>query len=422
MTALEAPGVGLAPTDPLRLLPLSAPTDHAEHVRRYGPLPHGGPELFDLVEAAGVTGRGGAGFPTATKLRAVASGRRRPIVVANGTEGEPASAKDKVLMRTSPHLVLDGIVLAATALRASECWLCIDRNWTSILDEVERARRQRPDASGRGRIRIVDAPDRYVAGEESALVNWINGRDAKPSFVPPRPFERGVRGRPTLVSNVETFAQLALVARYGPDWYRSLGTSTSPGTRLATVTGAVATPGVCEVAGGSTLASLIDAAGGAVDGIQGVLLGGYFGTWLPPDAVPVATLDPAALGPRGASIGCGVVAVLPAHACPWAEVARVARWMAGESADQCGPCVHGLDTVARSLDAVVAGGPDALHHLDGWLELIRGRGACKHPDGVARFVASARHTFAEHAALHRRRGPCPDHPPVLPVPATGGWR
>ena len=422
MSTAEMSTARLAPTDPVRLLPRPSAIELDEHVARFGPRPLGTRDLIDQVEAAGLRGRGGAGFPTATKLRAVAARSRGPVVVANGTEGEPASAKDKVLLQAAPHLVLDGIELAAELLGAADAYLCIDRNWPNIQAAVARAAQQRPITRRRYRLQVASAPDRYVAGEETALVHWLSGGEAKPLFAPPRPFERGVRGRPTLTSNVETYAQLALIARFGPDWYRALGSDAAPGTTLLTVTGGVGQPGVCEAPGGSSLDSVIAAAGGAVNGVQAVLVGGYFGTWIPGSKVSQVALDPPALSAQGASLGCGVVAVLPGGVCPLVEVARVSRWLANQNAGQCGPCVNGLPALADAVDGIVSGwrpGRDQAARLMG---LVKGRGACKHPDGMARFVDSSLRVFAEHVAQHQRHGACPTHRPLLPVPETGGWR
>ncbi len=420
-----APAVlGLSPVDPARLLPLPATTDLAVHLDRYGPRPRAPKALVADLEAAGLRGRGGAAFPTATKLAAVAAGARRPVVVANGTEGEPASAKDKILLQSAPHLVLDGLDVVTDFLGASASYLCVDRNWPEVVAAVERAREERGRRGARARpgLQVRSAPDRYVAGEESALVNWLNGGEAKPTFVPPRAFERGVRGRPTFTSNVETFAQIALIARYGPEWYRALGTPDAPGTTLLTVTGAVAAPGVCEASGGTALSGAIAAAGGAFDGVQAVLVGGYFGTWIPGSAVGDVTLAPSSLARVGASLGCGVIAVLPEHLCPLYEVARITRWMAGENAGQCGPCVHGLPAVADAVEWAASGRRVSPREIVGLLELVRGRGACRHPDGVARFVDSSIRVFADHIARHQRHGGCPAQAPLLPLPETGSWR
>jgi NADH:ubiquinone oxidoreductase subunit F (NADH-binding) len=414
-----------APSGAARLL---MPTDGgglAAHVERLGARPSGSRALISEIARSGLRGRGGAGFPTAVKLKAVA-GRRRPILVANGTEGEPLSAKDKTLLLRSPHLVLDGLALVAEAVGASTSYVCIDRSATRVAAAVEGALAERRAAgTDRVAVELCLTPTRYVVGEESALVHWLNGGDAKPTTTPPRPFERGVGGRPTVVHNVETLAQVALIARFGADWFRQAGTPAEPGTVLLTVGGAVERPGVYEVGLGSPLTRVLGSAGVA-DTSVAALLGGYFGTWMPATGLGRALVGVEPLRAVGASLGCGVVWVLPSDACGLAESARIARWFAGESAGQCGPCVNGLPAMASALETLVAGRGDSrvAANLDRWLRIVPGRGACHLPDGAARFVASALATFAPEIDLHHRRGPCPaaQGRPHLPVPHGRDWR
>ncbi|HEY2429707.1 MAG TPA: NADH-ubiquinone oxidoreductase-F iron-sulfur binding region domain-containing protein [Acidimicrobiales bacterium] len=412
-----------AGTIPRLLPPTSLPTLEA-HERHFGPLRPVDRRLIAEVEGSGLQGRGGAGFPTAVKLAAVARGRR-PLVVVNATEGEPASNKDKTLLRVVPHLVIDGAAAAAMAVGADEVIVCVERSAgaQAARAAIEAAADERRPRLPIG-IRVEALPDRYVAGEESALVHWLDGGEAKPTFVPPRPFEKGVGGRPTLVDNAETLAHLALIARYGGAWFRSVGTTTDPGSALMTISGAVADPGVYEIPLGVGLAEVIGHAGPTPDGVQAVLLGGYFGTWIHGSDVGRVELSRGSLAEVGAGFGCGVLAVLPGGVCPLAEAARVVRWLADQNAGQCGPCVLGLPAIADTLDAVVGGDRTgralaALHHYAG---LVRGRGACKHPDGAVRLVESTVTVFADHIAAHGRHGPCRRTPAVLPTPAPGGWR
>ncbi len=285
MTLLAEPH---APTGTRRLLAAPGPS-WSQHLATFGPLPTG-VDLAAAIESAGLAGRGGAGFPSARKLRGVAA-RGRGVVVGNGAEGEPLSDKDRRLLLAAPHLVLDGLLLAAAAVRAREAYLVTARS-----DVARHLREQVALRRDRVRIQVVEVADRFVAGEESALVNALNGRAGVPSDRSVRVYERGVRRRPTLVHNVETLAHMALLARYGPAWFRSVGTADEAGTFLATVTGAVGSPGVLEVPFGAPLDRLLEQVGGPAHYPQAVLVGGYHGAWVPGHLVGVDPDDPLVAG------------------------------------------------------------------------------------------------------------------------------
>ncbi len=212
---------GIDPHGPLKL---------DRHLAVHGALPHLGRELIAEVEAAGLVGRGGAGFPAAVKLAAVAQ-RSRPVVVVNGTEGEPMSAKDRVLLHHAPHLVLDGAHAAAAAVGAREVLVSAPERKLPGLAAALAERRGGP------RFTLTPRAAGYVAGEETAVLAHLEGRPALPRVSPPRPAERGYRGGPTLVQNVETLCHLALIARHGAAWFREQGTAERPGTTLVTVSG-----------------------------------------------------------------------------------------------------------------------------------------------------------------------------------------
>jgi NADH:ubiquinone oxidoreductase subunit F (NADH-binding) len=246
-------------------------------------------------------------------------------------------------------------------------------------------------------------------------VHWLNEGRATPTGR--RPFERGVRGRPTLVQNVETLAHLALIVRYGAAWFRTAGTADEPGTALATVLGSVRAPGVIELEVGTTFGEIFDRCGGLSERIQAILVGGYFGSWIAPDLdVPLST---EALRPRGASPGARTIVALPRSACGLAETARVARHLAGESAGQCGPCVFGLAALADALHAIAevhARTDDALERIPRLHAQIARRGACAHPDGTLGFVMSALDVFSSEVDAHRGgRCTATSHEPVLPT-------
>jgi NADH:ubiquinone oxidoreductase subunit F (NADH-binding) len=405
------------------------------HLAVHGPLPsvarrsrrRGGSELIDEVEAARLLGRGGAAFPAAAKMRAVAARRGRVTVVANGAEGEPASGKDRALLELVPHLILDGAALAAAALGAEEAVVAVCELGPDGFAAVTEAVREREAAGGERvaggtpKLRVAAVPGHYVAGQESALINYLGGGPALPTFTPPLPFERGLGRGPTLVSNVETLAHVALIARNGAAWFRELGTAAQPGSALVTLSGPVAYPGVYEVELGSSLSSLIEAAGGATGTARGVLLGGYAGTWIGGEYLRGVALSDEHLAVHGASFGTGVVALLSADACPVAETVRLADWLAGQSSRQCGPCVNGLDAIAGTLEELCsgAGGGTSAQRIEQLASLTVRRGACGHPDGAVRMILSALEAFASEFADHARHGPCEAcaRGPELPLPA-----
>jgi NADH:ubiquinone oxidoreductase subunit F (NADH-binding) len=397
--------------------------DLRSHVEVAGPLPElqrWAPErLIDEIERSGLRGRGGASFPVATKMRAVSSRRGPRVVLANGAEGEPASGKDRLLLTELPHLILDGAAVAARAVDGAEVIVTfarddsISESLRSALDERRRAR-----IDDDPRFKLVDIDGGFVSGHESALVNFLSGAEAKPSF-DPRPFEHGVRRRPTLVQNVETLAHLGLIVRHGAGWYREAGTARDPGSTLITLSGAVAGPGVYEIEHGAPLQELLDAAG-LIDDLAAVLIGGYFGSWFRAPAIPRLLLSPGDLAEHGASLGAGVIVALGRSVCPVAETARVADYFALESAGQCGPCVNGLGAIADTIQRIASGTATATagRDLARWSSSIAGRGACQFPDGATRFVSSALRVFAGAFDDHLRHGPCAGckGPPVLPVP------
>jgi NADH:ubiquinone oxidoreductase subunit F (NADH-binding) len=378
------------------------------------------PLLHELTRA-GLRGRGGGGFPLATKLEAVRRAKGTPVVVANGTEGEPMSVKDRMLLESLPHLVLDGALLIAQALGTSDVLVAVDETSRDAIESMRRALRERPDLGPRAAApELVAIPSGYVTGQESSIVNFLNGGGAKPTTQPPRISERGVARRPTLMSNAETLAHVALIARHGAEWFRQLGPADEPGSVLVTLSGAVRSPGVYEIEYGSHLTALVEAADGQTEPLRAFLFGGYAGGWIDAAAGTGVRISEHSLRPLHASLGAGIIVALPRSACVVAEVTRVAGWMADQSAKQCGPCIHGLESIADTLVDICEGsaGRDALNDIRRWSELVVGRGACAHPDGAARFVTSALTVFATEFDDHARNGPCDacERRPVLITP------
>jgi NADH:ubiquinone oxidoreductase subunit F (NADH-binding) len=400
-----------------------AQLDLRDHLAEHGSLPSLNPhEIIRLATEAGLTGRGGAGFPLWRKLEAVLNAHGVPVVVANGAEGEPASAKDAWLLTHRPHLVLDGLQLAAQAVRATDAYVHVTDRVQGISAAIAQRRSTGLDPVA---VTRTVAPERFISGEESAVVNSIAGGLAIPRSKPPRVVERGISGRPTLVSNVETLALLALVARRGTAWFRSSGTPDAPGTMLYTVSGAVRRPGVVEAEQGAPLLGVLGLAGGLSQPMQAVLIGGYHGTWLTAAEAASARMSRSGLAAFGATPGAGVVVALAEGTCALAEISRVMSYLADESAGQCGPCLNGLPRIAAQARTLALHGGDRavvdeLRRLSG---LVVGRGACHHPDGSVRFLASGLRVFAGEVELHLG-GKCSrtSDAAVLPIAVASGSR
>jgi NADH:ubiquinone oxidoreductase subunit F (NADH-binding) len=353
---------------------LSPAPDWTAHHRVHGHLPSA-PSLVQRAEEAGLLGRGGGGFPVHRKL-SVAARHPGGTVICNWSEGEPAIGKDAALLRVAPHLVLDGAVLSAEAVRARRLVVAVHegppaRRVREVLDE-------RPD--GRG-FEVLEVPDRYVAGEASALVHQLKGGPA----LPRQHRRRLAEGRrPHLIHNAETMACLALLARGG-----------TANTTLVTIRGAVREAGVQEVELGTPVGEVLARAGGTTDGLQAVLVGGCSGRWLGTDTALTAPLEQPGLG-------AGLVVALGDADCGLAATAAAMRYLADQSARQCGPCLFGLPALAEDLTSLVSTHPDrgVVDRLARRAAAVRGRGACSHPDGAAGLVDSALEVFAEDVARH----------------------
>jgi len=367
-------------------------------------------ELLDEVERSGLQGRGGAAFPLAVKLRTVRDNGRLAggcVVVANGEEGEPASIKDRWLLRHRPHLILDGLRLAAAMVSADRAYVYVSdaesaRSVETALTEY---------AFGGITIELFSVEPGYIAGEETAVTRAINGGPVKPTDKPPRPFQKGVGGLPTLVSNVETLANLPYLQRHGSAAFRSLGTSSSPGTLLVTLTGGGRPPGLYEIPHGLPFRELLALHGVSSEQVQGALLGGYFAGLLD-RAVLDATLDHETLRGLGSGLGCGAIAVITED-CPVAVAASVLAYFDRENAGQCGSCFNGTAAMAAAAGALRDGAATSedLDRLRRWSVVLRGRGACATLDAATTVAASLLDQFPQAVARHLENtcGTCRAH-------------
>lgn len=365
--------------------------------------------LLDEVELSGVLGRGGAAFPLAVKLRSVCERARRShdgVVVANGEEGEPASVKDRWLLRNRPHLVLDGLRLAARVVEARRGYVYVSDRGAATRVEAALAEVD-PDTLGDLAVTVVTVDPGYVAGEETAAVRAINGGPAKPTDKPPRPYQQGVSGLPTLVSNVETLATLPYLQANGAEAFRAEGTSMSPGTFLMTITGGRRAPALYEVPHGIAFREVLALHGVPAEQVRGVMMGGYFAGLLNREILDT-TLDHETFRRLGSGLGCGAISVLTDD-CPVAVAASVMAYFDRENAGQCGSCFNGtaaMSAVAQALRDGIAS-QDDLTRLERWSVVLRGRGACATLDAATNVAASLLVQFPQVVQRHLA-GECED--------------
>jgi NADH:ubiquinone oxidoreductase subunit F (NADH-binding) len=402
-SAAPAITIGSSPGFTPRLLIHGGREDLAGYRALGGYQPLDGVEkLLDVVEASGLLGRGGAGFPLAVKVHAVRDNARSAggaVVVANGEEGEPASIKDRWLLRHRPHLILDGLRLAAAMVAADRTYVYVSD--AESASSVESALAELgPDAVGGIAVEVHKVEAGYVAGEETAAVRALNGGPVKPTDKPPRPFQEGVGGLPTLVSNVETLAGLPFLQRHGSAEFRSVGTPASPGSFLVTVTGAGHAPGLYEVRHGLAFTELLALHGISPHHVTGVLMGGYFAGLLG-RAVLDATLDHESLRGLGSGLGNGAITVITDD-CPLAVAASVLAYFDRENAGQCGSCFNGTAAMAAVAGALRDGlaTDDDVARLRRWSVVLRGRGACATLDAATNIAASLLNNFPDLVQSH----------------------
>ena len=394
------------------------------HLSRSGapPVP-GRAEALDALRLSGLQGRGGGGFPLWRKVQAALDAPGRPILVVNCSESEPASRKDWTICTLRPHSVLEGAVQLSRIVGADEVVLHLHHGSAGPTASLHRALRERAGAmAGDPAWRVSSGPHGYVSGEASAVARFLHEGVAKPVFSSVPMARRGPSGRPTLVCNAETVAHVAAILRLGAETWRSVGSESCPGPQLVTLAGAVPRPGsVVEVSGVVTIGEILRDAG-VPDPPLAVLVGGYAGTWVRGHVAWRTPMEPTALARVGASRGCGLLGVLPHGTCGLRETALVTAYLAGETAGQCGPCVHGLPALAACVTRLAAGtaGRRTVRRLRRTGNALLGSGACAHPDGVVRMVRSALDAFDYDVIRHRAGSPCPasDLLPLFPLPVA----
>ena len=397
------------------LFPEGRPT-HRETFEEYcavgGYLPIAN-NILDEVMASGLRGRGGAGFPAGKKwsIAAETSADAR-YVVCNAGEDEPGSFKDRVLIEHRPHLVLEGMILAARAIGADEAYLYLNETYDDCFDRLRTAIEEAEAAGHLDSIKVSihRAPTVYVAGEDSAALEVLEGKPPKPRQKPPYPAVSGLFGKPTVVNNVETLANIPPIVHHGAAWFRSYGTAESPGTMIFCLGDEMNHPGAYELPLGTPLRRLYeDVGGGLKDGkkLKAVLPGGPSCAFLTVDELDVS-LDPESLKRAGSTLGCGVMRFYSEGTCMVDETLRIAQFFARESCGQCPACRMETMMLSAILERIQQGKGEAalFDQFQKIIDFNRGKGYCALVNMPGPPIMSAVRLFREEFEFHLRHGVC----------------
>lgn len=368
--------------------------------------------IVPTIEAAGLRGLGGAGFPTHRKWAAVAAQPPSPEgggkwIVCNGNEDEPGTFKDRFLLSRTPHQVIEGALIAAVAVRANHIALYVNPRedqsvvalrLSAIAWDAHPLLKQVSEMVGAPvELHVCESSGLYVGGEETAAVANVMGGFPFPSLKPPYPAERGVNGAPTLLNNVETLAHVTHILRHGAEWYRELGLGDAVGMKLYSLSGDVLRPGLHELPMGTSLRELVFGCGGGMlagKGFKAVFTGGPSNTLLTDRDLDIA-LDFDSLATRGSRLGTGAMIVVGEGTSILRKTAEYVAFFAANSCGQCPSCKIGTHQVSRLLERIDAGAgrPADLDALENFTRLLPGSGRCGLVDGAATVLASSLATF-----------------------------
>lgn len=381
-------------------------------------------DVVRIVSDAGLRGRGGAGFPTGKKWQFTREAPDEPrYLVMNGGEDEPGSKKDRLLLETLPHLVIEGVILAAYAVGARKAYLYINARYDAAIKSIKDALVEAKAAGYWGEnvlgrefgldIEVVPAPHNYVAGEDTAALEVIEGKKPLPRQKPPFPVTAGLFGKPTAVNNVETLANVAPILLNGSQWYRRFGTAESPGTMIFSLDDDVKRPGVYELAFGTPLRYLIEECGGGLKSgksLKAIMPAAPSSAFLAPEKIDTP-LDHNSMRDAGSSLGCGVVKLVSEGACIVEEVLRIADFFTAESCGQCPACRMETNTLSMMLRKVQAGqgGKPMLEQFGKIIAFNKGKGFCNLIAMPGPPIESAIQLFPADFDAHLTTGKCPVH-------------
>ena len=386
-------------------------------------LTEGNPdEVIDTIEKSGLRGRGGGGFPTGRKWRFTAANRGgKSYVVCNGDEGDPGAFMDRSVMEGDPHKLLEGIAIAAFAVGADEAYIYVRAEYPLA---IKRLRKAIADAEARHylgdkilgsdfnlTIHIKEGAGAFVCGEETALIASIEGERGMPRPKPPFPANKGLFGRPTLINNVETLANVPIIIRKGADWFSSMGTETSKGTKTFALTGEVNNTGLIEVPMGTTLRQIVFDIGGGIRGgkkFKAVQIGGPSGGCLTEEHLDIP-MDYDSLIKAGAMVGSGGLVVMAEDTCI-VEVARFfMNFTQNESCGKCVPCREGTKNMLRILEKIVAGKGEMkdLETLEELAQSVKDGSLCGLGKTAPNPVLSTLKYFRDEYIAHIKDKKCP---------------
>jgi NADH:ubiquinone oxidoreductase subunit F (NADH-binding) len=379
-------------------------------------------DVIKEISDAGLRGRGGAAFPAGKKWSFTRECTEQPhYLVMNGGEDEPGSKKDRVLMENLPHLVIEGVILAAYATGASKAYLYINANYEAATKSITDALAEAKQAGYWGEnvlgsnfsldIEITPAPHNYVAGEDTAALEVIEGKKAWPRQKPPFPVTVGLFGKPTAVNNVETLANAPPILLHGAEWYRGFGTADSSGTMIFSLNEDVNRPGIYELPFGTPLRYLIEECGGGMKGdqkIKAIMPAAPSSAFLAPDKIDTP-LDHNSMREAGSALGCGVVRLVPEGSCIVEEVLKISEFFTAESCGQCPACRMETNTLTSLLKKVQQGqgGQPILEQFGKILAFNKGKGFCNLIAMPGPPIESALKLFPEDFQAHLATGKCP---------------
>jgi NADH:ubiquinone oxidoreductase subunit F (NADH-binding) len=378
-------------------------------------------DVIKEVSNAGLRGRGGAAFPAGKKWSFTRECAEQPhYLVMNGGEDEPGSKKDRMLMENLPHLVIEGVILAAYATGASKAYLYINANYETAIKSITDALAEAKQAGYWGEnilgsnfsldVEITLAPQNYVAGEDTAALEVIEGKKAWPRQKPPFPVTVGLFGKPTAVNNVETLANAAPILLHGAGWYRRFGTAESSGTMIFSLNEDVNRPGIYELPFGTPLRYLIEECGGGMKGggkIKAIMPAAPSSAFLAADKIDTP-LDHNSMREAGSALGCGVVRLVPEGSCIVEEVLKISEFFTVESCGQCPACRMETNTLTSLLKKVQQGqgGQPILEQFGKVLAFNKGKGFCNLIAMPGPPIESALKLFPEDFQAHLSTGKC----------------